>query len=199
MTERKHSTPWKDRPAAEKITLIIGWCVIASLMVYGFLPNKPEPSAPLPGAGSEAQPPTARYSGPSAQALSSATQYLLQLDSAMAEGMPILKAGQLRELNAHSQLFNSLLEGGYAQFGRSVFQPLGKCTSAAIFANSWWQAHLAAVRQGGTEPILGSIQSHLDEYKLNRADCLHSANPSVETAAPTIDQTRRIGQRTYQP
>lgn len=177
MTDRKHSTPWKDRPAAEKITLIIGWCVIASLMVYGFLPNKPEPSAPLLGGASEAQPSTARYSGPSVQALSSATQHLLQLDSAMAEGMQIFKAGQLRELNAHSQLFKSLLEDGYAQFGRSVFQPLGKCTSAAIFANSWWQAHLAAVRQGGTEPIPGSIQSHLDEYKLNRTDCLHSANP----------------------
>ncbi|SCW97481.1 hypothetical protein [Pseudomonas sp. NFACC05-1] len=184
MTERKHCTPWKDRPAAEKITLIIGWCVIASLMVYGFLPNKPEPSASSPGAASETQPPTARYNGPSAQALSSATQYLLQLDSAMAEGMQILKAGQLRELNARSQLFKSLLEGGYAQFGRSVFQPLGKCTSAAIFANSWWQAHVTAIRQGGAETIPGSIQSHLDEYKLNRADCLQSADPSVETSAP---------------
>lgn len=199
MTERKHSTPWKDRPAAEKITLIIGWCVIASLMAYAFLPNKPEPSAPLPSAASEAHPSTARYNGPGAQALSSATQHLLQLDSAMAEGMQILKAGQLGELNAHSQRFKSLLEGSYAQFGRSVFQPLGKCTSAAVFANSWWQAHVTAIRQGGTEAIPGSIQSHLGEYTLNRADCLQSANPSVETAAPTIDQTRRIGQRTYQP
>ena len=199
MTERKHSTPWKDRLAAEKITLIIGWCVIASLMAYAFLPNKPEPSAPLPGAASEVQPSTARYSGPSVQALSSATQYLLQLDSAMAEGMQLLKVGQLRELNAHSQLFKSLLEGGYAQFGRSVFQPLGKCTSAAIFANSWWQAQMTAVRQGGAETIPGAIQSHLDEYTLSRADCLQSANPSVGAATSTIDKTPQIGQRTYQP
>lgn len=198
MSEKKHSTPWKDRPTAEKITLMIGWCAIASLVVYGFLPNKPERGAPLPGTASEAPPPTAQYIGPSAQALSSATQYLLQLDSAMADGMQILKAGQLRELNAHNQLFKSLLEGGYAQFGRSVFQPLGKCTSAAIFANSWWQAQVTAVRQGGTETIPGSIQSHLDEYKLNRADCLQSADPPAETATSAIDNPPQIAQRTYQ-
>lgn len=111
----------------------------------------------------------------------------------------ILRASQFREINAHSQLFKSLLEGGYAQFGRSVSQPLGKCTSAAIFANSWWQAHVTAIRQGGTEPIPGAIQSHFYEYKINRADCLRSANPPVETASSTIDKTLRIGQRTYQP
>ncbi|TWC18610.1 hypothetical protein FBY06_11465 [Pseudomonas sp. SJZ085] len=177
MTEKKYTTPWKDRPRAEKIALFVGWFIIASLMAYAFLPNKPEPSAPLPSVASETQSPTARYNGPSAQALSSATQYLLQLDSAMAEGTQVLKAGQLRELNAHSKLFKSLLESGYTQFGRSVFQPLGKCTSAAIFANSWWQAQVTAIRQGGIEPIPGAIQSHLDEYKFNRADCLQSANP----------------------
>ncbi|MDU9026024.1 hypothetical protein [Pseudomonas corrugata] len=199
MSEKKHTTPWKDRPAAEKIALIVGWLIIASLMAYVFLPTKPEPSAPSPDVESETLPPTARHSRASAQALSSAIRYLSQLDSAMTEGMHLLEANQLPELAAHSQVFKSLLKEGYAQFGRSVFQPLGKCTSAAVFANSWWQAQMTAVRQGGTETIPGSIQSHLDEYTFNRADCLQSANPSVETASSTIDKTRRIGQRTYQP
>lgn len=199
MSEKKRSTPWNDRPAAEKIALIVGWSIITSLMAYAFLPNTPEPSAPSSGIESEALPPTAQHNRASAEALSSATRYLSQLDSAMAEGMHLLKANQLPELAAHSQVFKSLLEEGYAQFGRSVFQPLGRCSSAAFFANSWWQAQVTAVRQGGTEPIPGSIQSHLDEYTLNRADCLQSANPSVETAASTIDKTSRIGQRTYPP
>ncbi|WP_204126642.1 hypothetical protein [Pseudomonas ogarae] len=196
MSEKKHTTPWKDRPAAEQVALIAGWFIIASLMAYAFLPNTPEPSAPTPGIESEALPPTARHNRASAQALSSATQYLSQLDSAMVEGIHILKANQLPELAAHSQVFKTLLEDGYAQFGHSVFQPLGKCSSAAVFAHSWWQAQVIAVRQGGTETIPGSIQSHLDEYKLNRADCLKSANPSVEITTTIIDKTRWIDPRT---
>ncbi|MGR4973018.1 hypothetical protein ACIPQ1_09180 [Pseudomonas sp. LARHCG127] len=198
MTEKKRSTPWNDRPTAEKIALIVGWLIIASLMAYAFLPNKPEPGAPSLGSESEALPSAAQHNRASAQALSSATRFLSQLDSAMAEGMYILKANQLPELAAHSQLFKSLLEEGYAQFGRSVFQPLGRCSSAAVFANSWWQAQVTAVHQGGTETIPGAIQSHLDEYTLNRADCLQSAAPSADTATSTIEKTRPIGQRTYQ-
>ncbi|MHC8400966.1 hypothetical protein ACYZTX_16225 [Pseudomonas sp. MDT1-17] len=100
MTEKKQSTPWKDRPAAEKTALIIGWCVVAFLMVYWFLPSKPAQTAHSQSIASEVQPTTAQYTRASAQALNSATQYLSQLDSAMAEGMHILKANQLPELAA---------------------------------------------------------------------------------------------------
>lgn len=185
MTEKKQSTPWKDRPTAEKTALIIGWGVVALIMVYWFLPSKPAPTAPSQSIVSEVQPPTAQHTRASAQALTSATQYLSQLDNAMAEGIHILKANQLPELAAHSQVFKSLLENGHVQFGRSVFQPLGRCSAAAVFANSWWQAQVSAVRRGGTESIPGSIQSNLDEYKINQAECLKSADPSLDTTATT--------------
>lgn len=178
----KQNIPWKDRPTAEKTALIIGWCAIAILMVYWVLPNKPEPTVPPDSIESEVQRPTARYTRASAQALADATQYLSKLDSAMAQSAQMLEANNLAELSAHSRVFKSLLEDGRVQFGHSVFQPLGRCSSAAIFANSWWQAQVSAARQGGKETTLGAIQSNLDEYNANRAECLKSATPSIDTA-----------------
>jgi hypothetical protein len=186
MTEKKQTTPWKERHTAEKIALIIGWCAIAILMVYWFLPSKPEPTDPIRTLVSEAAPPTALHTIASAEALASATHYLSQLDSAMAEGIHLLKANQLPELAAHSRAFKALLETGHVQFGRSVFQPLGTCSSAAVFANSWWQAQLVAARQGGTESIPGAIQSSLNEYKINHAECLKQANPSTNVIRVSI-------------
>lgn len=183
MTEKKQCTPWKERHIAEKIALIIGWCVIPCLMVYGFLPDKPEPTESSQTLVSEAAPSTALHIFASAEALASATHYLSQLDSAMAEGIHLLKTNQLPELAAHSRAFKALLEAGHVQFGRSVFQPLGTCSSAAVFANSWWQAQLVAARQGGTESIPGAIQSSLDEYTVNRAECLKQADPSTTVAS----------------
>lgn len=183
MTEKKQTTPWKERHTAEKIALIIGWCVIPCLMVYGFLPGKPEPTEPTQPLVSEAAPPTAVHTIASAEALARATHYLSQLDSAMAEGIHLLKANQLPELAAHSRAFKALLEAGHVQFGRSVFQPLGTCSSAAVFANSWWQNQVSAARQGGLESIPGAIQSSVDEYTVNRAECLKQANPSTTVAS----------------
>ncbi|WP_256730522.1 hypothetical protein [Pseudomonas sp. ANT_H12B] len=131
MTEKKQTTPWKERHTAEKTTLIVGWCLIAVLMVYGFLPSKPEPTEPSQTLVSEAAPPTALHTIASTEALASATHYLSQLDSAMAEGIHLLKTNQLPELAAHSRAFKALLEAGHVQFGRSVFQPLGTCSSVA--------------------------------------------------------------------
>ncbi|MDR6915074.1 hypothetical protein J2X66_001939 [Pseudomonas sp. 3296] len=76
MTEKKQTTPWKERHTAEKTTLIVGWCLIAVLMVYGFLPSKPEPTEPSQTLVSEAAPPTALHTIASAEALTSATHYL---------------------------------------------------------------------------------------------------------------------------
>jgi hypothetical protein len=190
MTEKKTES-WKDRPVAEKTALIIGWGVVALIMVYWFLPSKSAPTEPSQSIVSEVQPPTAQHTRASAQALTSATQYLSQLDNAMAEGIHILKANQLPELAAHSQVFKSLLEAGHVQFGRSVFQPLGRCSAAAVFANSWWQAQISASRQGGTESVPGSIQSSLDEYSMNRGECLKQADPSTNVASVIEKHTHK--------
>lgn len=189
MNQKKKNTPWKEKHPAEKIGLLAGWAVIAAILWYWLTPGQSPPAEPPTNVIAQAQPPAAIHTFASAQALIDATQYLSQLDQAMAQGIPVLKANTLPELGAHSQVFKALLDAGHMQFGRSVFEPLGHCSSAGVFANSWWQAQVSAARRGGTESIPGAIQSNLDEYKTHRAECLQSANPSLDTAT-TIDSDK---------
>lgn len=185
MSQKNKNTPWKERPTAEKLGLLAGWAAIAALMGYWWIPGQSPQTEPSTHIIAEAQPPAAIHTHASAQALIDATQHLSQLDQAMAQGLHILKANNLSELATHSQVFKALLEVGHAQFGRSIFEPLGRCGSAGVFANSWWQAQMSAARREGIESIPGSIQSNLDEYKTNQVDCLKSADPSLDTTATT--------------
>jgi hypothetical protein len=119
------------------------------------------------------------YTEASPQALASATQYLADLDDAMNQGLLILKANELKDLSTHSQHFKTLRETGQAQFGRSVFEPLGHCASAGIFANSWWQAQVSTTRRDGEETAPGAIQDQLSEFHKSKNECLKAANFST--------------------
>jgi hypothetical protein len=178
MNQQKKNTPWKEKHTAEQIGLLAGWAIIAAIMWYWLTPGQSPPAESPTNVTAEAAHPAAIHTFASAQALIDATRYLSQLDEAMAQGMHVLKANNLPTLSAHSQVFKALLETGQAQFGRSVFEPLGHCSSAGVFANSWWQTQVSAARQGDTESIPGSIQSNLDAYKINLVECLKNAAPS---------------------
>jgi hypothetical protein len=182
MNQKKKNTPWKEKHTAEKIGLLAGWAIIAAIMWYWLTPGQSPPTEPPTNVIAEAPHPAAIHTFASAQALIDATRYLSQLNEAMAQGTHVLNAYNLSELGAHSQVFKALLETGQSQFGRSVFEPLGHCSSAGIFANSWWQAQVSAVRQGGAESVPGSIQSNLDEYRMNRDECLKRSDPSMNIA-----------------
>lgn len=163
-----------QKTIAKKIAPLLTWAILVAIGWYWLTPNKPTPVEPVVAQTSETQPPPAAYTSASPQALASATQFLADLDTAMAQGLPILKANNLKDLSTHSQHFKTLREAGQAQFGRSAFEPLGNCASAGIFANSWWQAQVGAVRQGGEETVPGAIQSHRDEYDTNKEACLQA-------------------------
>lgn len=176
------TTPQKNT-AAQKIASLITWTIILLAAAWYWLsPNKPTPTepavAPAPVQASEAPPPTL-YTSASPQALASAAQYLADLDSAMTQGLQILQNNNLKDLTIHSQHFKTLRETGQTQFGRSVFEPLGNCAAAGIFANSWWQAQVITADQKGKVGISQTVQSHLDEFKTNRVQCLNAANPAV--------------------
>jgi hypothetical protein len=180
----------KNNPAPKKIPTLITWAIIIAIAWYWLTPNNPIPSEPPAAQISEAPPPPTVYTSASPQALASATQYLADLDNAMTQGLQILKANNLQDLSAHSQHFKTLRETGQAQFGRSVFEPLGHCASAGIFANSWWQAQVSAARQECKETVPGVIQGQLDQVQANRVECLKSATPSAVTAT---DSTGKKG------
>ena len=191
MNQQKKNTPWKKTHIAEKIGLLAGWAVIAAILWYWLTPGQPPPAEPPTNVIAQAPPPATIHTFASTQALMDATQYLSELDEAMAQGMPILKANNLSELTTHSQVFKALLEAGRVQFGQSVFEPLGHCSSADVFANSCWQAQVISVRQGGTESIPGAIQSSLNEYRQSGAECLEQAALSINAASVNEKNTCR--------
>jgi hypothetical protein len=161
-----------EKTIAQKVALAVSWIIVAASVWYWLSPSATTPIDPAIAQTAEQQQAPTVYTSASPQALASATQYLADLDSAMSSGLQILKANNLKDLSAHSQHFKALRETGQAQFGRSVFEPLGHCASAGIFANSWWQAQVSATRQGGKSSVPGASLSHLAEYETNRAMCM---------------------------
>jgi hypothetical protein len=169
-----------ENTTARKITTAVSWAIVAAIVWYWLSPSATTSEEPaITQTAEQPQTPTV-YTSASPQALASATQYLADLDSAMSRGVQILKANNLKDLSAHSQHFKTLRETGQEQFGRSVFEPLGQCTAAGIFANSWWQAQVSASRSEGKERVPGTIQSHLDEFHTNRTECLKSVVPRAK-------------------
>lgn len=163
-----------EKTTAQKVVLAVSWVIVAASVWYWLSPNEPIPVKPAVAQTAEQQQTPTVYTSASPQASASATQYLADLDNAMSQGLQILKANNLKDLMAHSQRFKTLRETGQTQFGRSVFEPLGHCASAGVFANSWWQAQINAMRQDGKESVSGTIQSHQEEYAVNRAICMNA-------------------------
>jgi hypothetical protein len=172
-----------EKTIAQKVALAVSWIIVAASVWYWLSPNDPIPVKPAVAQTAEQQQTPAVYTSASPQALASATQYLADLDSAMSQGVQILKANNLKDLMAHSQRFKTLRETGQAQFGRSVFEPLGHCAAAGIFANSWWQAKVSAIRQNGGETDAITAYAHLDKYQINRNECLKLSDPAEKAVA----------------
>ncbi|VVM95463.1 hypothetical protein PS619_03048 [Pseudomonas fluorescens] len=164
----------KEKTIAQKVALAVSWIIVAASVWYWLSPSATTPIDPAIAQTAEQQQARTVCTSASPQALASATQYLADLDSAMSRGVQILKTNNLKDLSAHSQRFKALRETGQAQFSRSVFEPLGHCAAAGIFANSWWQAQVSATRQGGKSSVPGASQSHLAEYETNRAMCMEA-------------------------
>lgn len=117
------------------------------------------------------------FTEPSPEAFASAESQMSALDRAMTDGVTVLKAGDLKAIGAHSRQFASLVNAGKELFGSSLLEPLGRCSSAGTYAQSWWSAQVSAARKGGVESIPGSIQDTLDQFKINRTECLKDSQP----------------------
>lgn len=169
---------WKDMGAAEKAALVSLWVLLAGALYWFVVATS---SRPQPEAESKLEPVKAvsTYTSASKQALLSASQHVADLDKAMADSIAVLKSGQLQGSNTQSRLFSSLVDSGKAQFGDSVFEPLGQCFSAGIYARAWWQSQMIAANNAGVEKIPGSIQDALNSYKAARDACLVSATPTA--------------------
>ncbi|WP_416739250.1 hypothetical protein ACM1ZW_20890 [Pseudomonas sp. NFX71] len=178
--------PWGQRHIVSKIALLAFLAVAFLLLTHWLRLAMLVPTEPATDITPAAEPPEAVHTHPSADALFSATHYIATIEQTMLEGLTIIEANQVPQLVAHSQVFKSLIDYGHAQFGHSVFEPLGKCGAAGLFANSWWQARVSAARQGVTAEVATSINNHWAEYKNNRTECLQQADPTEIVA--TFDE-----------
>lgn len=177
-----------EKTTAQKVALAVSWIIVAASIWYWLSPSATTSEEPAVAQTAEQQQTPTVYTSASPQALASATQYLADLDNAMTQGLQILKANNLKDLSAYSQNFKALRETGQAQFGRSVFEPLGHCAAAGIYANSWWQAQVSAMRREGNGTVLGEIHSLLDEFRTNRVQCITAVHPSVEGVNTAMDK-----------
>lgn len=116
------------------------------------------------------------------EAFESASRYLNELDKAMANAVVVLQGGDLGAVNTQSNKFTALASEGKKQFGGSVFEPLGSCGAAGVFAQSWWTSQLAAANKGGKESSPGAIKGALASYQSSRAQCLTDAQPAAQDA-----------------
>ncbi len=174
------------------VVSIAALCILIALASY--LLSKSYPGSTAIPADSKLQPVQASttFTSASERALQSATHYVADLDKAMADSAAVLKQGRLQELGAQSRAFNTLADAGQAKFGKSVFEPLGQCYSAAIYARSWWQSQVSAASNAGIEKIPGSIKDALNSYQVARDECLESADPvAVAKADAELDTELR--------
>lgn len=180
MAETKKGKSWSDLGSGEKKAVLVGWAAIVVVAAYFLWPGAkmPEQIRPAPSSpDSPASTPSVLYMAPGKESGAAATQLMAELEKAMRDGVDLLKVGDLSAITAHSRLFTSLAKSGESKFGATVFEPLGRCGVASTYARAWWQAQLNAAHHGGQDST-GAIKSALEQYQMNRTECLKSAGPT---------------------
>lgn len=172
MAEKKKSKSWGEMSPAEKKAVLVGWVAVVLVAGYFLMPSEEPLPAPPTFAEAPAEKPSPVFSGPSPESLDAATQLLTDLDAAMIDGMDVLKIGDAHAMGAHSRRINALVESAYTNFGSTIFEPLGRCGVASNYARSWWRAQTSAVLKGDAESAPGAIRDALEQFQVNRDDCL---------------------------
>lgn len=186
MTKKKAGKSWGEMSNGERKAVLVGWAAIIVLAGWFFWPGGDEKSAELPVAADVKPAKEAAeitYQAASPEALAAATRLMAELDAAMQDGMPVLETGDPHAMGAHSRHFGTLVDSASARFGSTIFEPLGRCGVASNFARAWWQAQISATLKGGVESAPGSIRDALEQFQINRAECLQSTDPIASAQA----------------
>ncbi len=171
---------FKDKKTGEvpkRWQVFFGGVMVAAVAFLIAHYSAPEPKAET--ASSDVKADSAATQGPiyssgSPDALVAATRLMTALDKTMLAGPSVILNGDVQALGAHSRLFGDLVASAKEQFGATVYDRLGSCGIASGNARSWWQAQIAA-QKDGSEPVPGAIKEFLDQYQKNRKDCLEAA------------------------
>ncbi|TLX75445.1 hypothetical protein FAS41_16250 [Pseudomonas nicosulfuronedens] len=112
--------------------------------------------------------------------------YLKSIDTAMSNGLEVLRGGDGKSITAQGRYFNALVNAGYAQFGSSYYDPLGSCGVAGSSARHLWHTQVRAI--SGETNIAGEVGKARTTLQRDRQACLDSVRLPLEEAvawAPT--------------
>lgn len=108
--------------------------------------------------------------------------YLQSIDTAITNGVAVLRGGDGKSIAAQSRYFNALVNAGYAQFGSSYYDPLGSCGVAGSSARHLWHAQIRAV--SGEANIAGEVGRARTTLQRDRQACLDAVRlPMSEVIA----------------
>ncbi|CAB5521170.1 CHAP domain-containing protein [Pseudomonas putida] len=171
---------FKDKKTGEvpnRWQVFFGGVMVAAVAFLIAHYSAPEPKAETASSDVKADSAVTQgpiYSSGSPDALVAATRLMTALDKTMLASPSVILNGDVQALGAHSRLFGDLVASAKEQFGATVYDRLGSCGIASGNARSWWQAQIAA-QKDGSEPVPGAIKEFLDQYQKNRKDCLEAA------------------------
>jgi hypothetical protein len=112
--------------------------------------------------------------------------YLQSIDTAMTNGVAVLRGGDGKSIAAQSRYFNALVNAGYAQFGSSYYDPLGSCGVAGSSARHLWHTQIRAI--SGTADVSGEVNRARATLLRDRQACLEAIRAPLDEAlvwAPT--------------
>lgn len=120
------------------------------------------------------------FSEASHEASRHADDYLRSIDTAMVNGLAVLRGGDGQSIAAQSRYFNALVAAGYAQFGSSYYDPLGSCGVAGSSARQLWHSQIRAIN--GQANAAGEVGKAHATLMRDRLACLDAARPALNDA-----------------
>ncbi|MGC4010270.1 MAG: hypothetical protein QM805_15555 [Pseudomonas sp.] len=106
--------------------------------------------------------------------------YLKSIDTAMSNGLAVLRGGDGKSISAQNRYFNALVNAGYAQFGSSYYDPLGSCGVAGSSARHLWHTQVRAI--SGEANIAGEVRKARTTLQRDRQACLDAVRLPLDEA-----------------
>lgn len=142
-------------------------CVLA---LFNTGPADALPQDDLPGSLSPSLSPSPIFNEANAEAAQHVDDYLQSIDTAISNGLAVLRGGDSKSIAAQSRYFNALVNAGYAQFGSSYYDPLGSCGVAGSSARHLWHTQVRAI--SGEANIAGEVSRARTTLQRDRQACL---------------------------
>lgn len=160
------------------LAILTGLTCLGLLLSTGPADTLPTTAQSRPATGSLIAAPI--YNEPGAEAFEHAQRYLESIDTALSNGLAVLRSGDAESITAQNRYFNALVNAGYAQFGASYYDPLGSCGVAGSSARQLWHIQVRALSGADQGNVGSEVRRAGAVLKSDRQACLESVQISLE-------------------